>query len=91
MRYLPSNAKFTDTIDTDQEFVAGSFKVTKTDADGNKTKPTASDVYDSTNKTLTYQLAEGFNKYEITYQTRDRKSTRLNSSHKTEPRMPSSA
>ena len=39
MRYLPSNAKFTDTIDTDQEFVAGSFKVTKTDADGNKTKP----------------------------------------------------
>ena len=77
MRYLPSNAKFTDTIDTDQEFVAGSFKVTKTDADGNKTKPTASDVYDSTNKTLTYQLAEGFNKYEITYQTRVTKAIPL--------------
>ena len=77
MRYLPSNAKFTDTIDTDQEFVAGSFKVTKTDADGNKTKPTASDVYDSTNKTLTYQLAEGFNKYEITYQTKVTKAIPL--------------
>ena len=77
MRYLPSNAKFTDTIDTDQEFVAGSFKVTKTDADGNKTKLTASDVYDSTNKTLTYQLAEGFNKYEITYQTRVTKAIPL--------------
>lgn len=77
MRYLPSNAKFTDMIDTDQEFVAGSFKVTKTDADGNKTKPTASDVYDSTNKTLTYQLAEGFNKYEITYQTRVTKAIPL--------------
>lgn len=77
MRYLPANAKFTDTIDTNQEFVAGSFKVTKTDADGNKTKPTASDVYDSTNKTLTYQLAEGFNKYEITYQTRVTKAIPL--------------
>ena len=77
MRYLPANAKFTDMIDTDQEFVAGSFKVTKTDADGNKTKPTASDVYDSTNKTLTYQLAEGFNKYEITYQTRVTKAIPL--------------
>lgn len=77
MRYLPANAKFTDTIDTNQEFVAGSFKVTKTAADGNKTKPTASDVYDSTNKTLTYQLAEGFNKYEITYQTRVTKAIPL--------------
>lgn len=77
MHYLPANAKFTDTIDTNQEFVANSFKVTKTDADGNKTKPTASDVYDSTNKTLTYQLAEGFNKYEITYQTRVTKAIPL--------------
>ena len=77
MRYLPANAKFTDTIDTNQEFVAGSFKITKTAADGNKTKPTASDVYDSTNKTLTYQLAEGFNKYEITYQTRVTKAIPL--------------
>lgn len=77
MRYLPANAQFTDTIDTNQEFVAGSFKVTKTAADGNKTKPTASDVYDSTNKTLTYQLAEGFNKYEITYQTRVTKAIPL--------------
>ena len=77
MRYLPSNAKFTDTIDTDQEFVAGSFKVTKTDADGNKTKPTASDVYDSTNKTLTYNLEPGFNKYEITYQTKVTKAIPL--------------
>ena len=70
MRYLPDNAKFTDKIDTDQEFVAGSFKVKKTDADGNETKPTASDVYDSTTKTLTYPLNAGFNKYEITYQTK---------------------
>lgn len=77
MRYLPANAKFTDTIDTNQEFVANSFKVKKTDADGNETKTKPTDVYDSTNKTLTYQLAEGFNKYEITYQTRVTKAIPL--------------
>lgn len=77
MRYLPSNAKFTDTIDTDQEFVATSFKVKKTDADGKETKTKPTDVYDSTNKTLTYQLAEGFNKYEITYQTKVTKAIPL--------------
>lgn len=77
MRYLPANAKFTDTIDTDQEFVATSFKVKKTDADGKETKTKPTDVYDSTNKTLTYQLAEGFNKYEITYQTKVTKAIPL--------------
>lgn len=77
MRYLPANAKFTDMIDTDQEFVATSFKVKKTDADGKETKTKPTDVYDSTNKTLTYQLAEGFNKYEITYQTRVTKAIPL--------------
>lgn len=77
MRYLPSNAKFTDTIDTDQEFVAGSFKVTKTDADGNKTKTKPTDVYNSTDHKLTYNLELGFNKYEITYQTRVTKAIPL--------------
>lgn len=77
MRYLPANANFTDTIDTDQEFVATSFKVKKTDADGKETKTKPTDVYDSTNKTLTYQLAEGFNKYEITYQTKVTKAIPL--------------
>lgn len=77
MRYLPSNAKFTDTIDTDQEFVAGSFKVTKTDADGNETKTKPTDVYNSTDHKLTYNLELGFNKYEITYQTRVTKAIPL--------------
>lgn len=77
MRYLPSNAKFTDTIDTDQEFVAGSFKVKKTDADGNETKTKPTDVYNSTDHKLTYNLEPGFNKYEITYQTRVTKAIPL--------------
>ena len=77
MRYLPSNAKFTDTIDTDQEFVAGSFKVTKTDADGNNTKTEPTDVYNSTDHKLTYNLEPGFNKYVITYQTRVTKAIPL--------------
>ena len=73
MRYLPSNAKFTDTIDTDQEFVAGSFKVKKTDADSNETKTEPTDVYNSTDHKLTYNLETGFNKYEITYRQRSQK------------------
>lgn len=77
MRYLPANAKFTDTIDTDQEFVAGSFKVTKTDADGNNTKTEPTDVYNSTDHKLTYNLEPGFNKYVITYQTRVTKAIPL--------------
>lgn len=77
MRYLPSNAKFTDTIDTDQEFVANSFKVKKTDADGNETKTKPTDVYNSTDHKLTYNLELGFNKYEITYQTRVTKAIPL--------------
>ena len=77
MRYLPSNAKFTDTIDTDQEFVANSFKVKKTDADGNETKTKPTDVYNSTDHKLTYNLEPGFNKYEITYQTRVTKAIPL--------------
>ena len=77
MRYLPDNAKFTDTIDTDQEFVANSFKVKKTDADGNETKTKPTDVYNSTDHKLTYNLELGFNKYEITYQTRVTKAIPL--------------
>lgn len=77
MRYLPSNAKFTDTIDTDQEFVAGSFKVKKTDADSNETKTEPTDVYNSTDHKLTYNLETGFNKYEITYQTKVTKAIPL--------------
>lgn len=77
MRYLPSNAKFTDTIDTDQEFVANSFKVKKTDADGNETKTKPTDVYNSTDHKLTYNLEPGFNKYEITYQTKVTKAIPL--------------
>lgn len=77
MRYLPSNTKFTDTIDTDQEFVAGSFKVTKTDADSNETKTKPTDVYNSTDHKLTYNLEPGFNKYEITYQTKVTKAIPL--------------
>lgn len=77
MRYLPANAKFTDTIDTNQEFVAGSFKVTKTDADGNNTKTEPTDVYNSTDHKLTYNLEPGFNKYVITYQTKVTKAIPL--------------
>ena len=77
MRYLPANAKFTDMIDTDQEFVANSFKVKKTDADGNETKTKPTDVYNSTDHKLTYNLEPGFNKYEITYQTRVTKAIPL--------------
>lgn len=77
MRYLPANAKFTDTIDTNQEFVANSFKVKKTDADGNETKTKPTDVYNSTDHKLTYNLGLGFNKYEITYQTRVTKAIPL--------------
>ena len=77
MRYLPANAKFTDMIDTDQEFVANSFKVKKTDADGNETKTKPTDVYNSTDHKLTYNLELGFNKYEITYQTRVTKAIPL--------------
>lgn len=77
MRYLPANAKFTDTIDTNQEFVANSFKVKMTDADGNETKTKPTDVYNSTDHKLTYNLELGFNKYEITYQTRVTKAIPL--------------
>lgn len=77
MRYLPANAKFTDTIDTNQEFVSNSFKVKKTDADGNETKTKPTDVYNSTDHKLTYNLELGFNKYEITYQTRVTKAIPL--------------
>ena len=70
MRYLPDNAKFTDKISSDQDFVANSFKVTKTDADGKETEIKPTDVYNSTDHKLTYNLEKGFNKYEITYQTK---------------------
>lgn len=77
MRYLPANAKFTDTIDTNQEFVANSFKVKKTDADDKETKTEPTDVYNSTDHKLTYNLEPGFNKYVIAYQTKVTKAIPL--------------
>lgn len=77
-RYLPSDAKFTDTIPKGQEFVEGSFTVNKKDASNKKTSPTAENVYNSENRTLTYKLDEGFNWYEITYKTKVTSNIPLN-------------
>lgn len=77
-RYLPSDAKFTDTIPKGQEFVEGSFKVNKKDASNNRTSPKAENVYSSENRTLTYKLDEGFNWYEITYKTKVTSNIPLN-------------
>lgn len=62
-RYL-QNAKFSDTIETGQEYVAGSFKV---EENGNKiadAQPTINGT------TLSYDLKNGYNSYTITYKTK---------------------
>lgn len=77
-RYLPSDATFTDTILKGQEFVENSFTVTKKDASNKKTTPEAENVYDRGSRTLTYKLDEGFNWYQITYQTKVTSNIPLN-------------
>lgn len=69
-RYLPKDTKFTDVIREGQEFVNGSFKVKKTDASNKTTYPSATNVYNSSTRTLSYTLDEGFNRYKITYKTK---------------------
>lgn len=76
--YLPSDAKFTDVIPKGQEFVEKSFKVTKKDASNNRNTSKPENVYNSENRTLTYKLDEGFNWYEITYQTKVTSNIPLN-------------
>lgn len=77
-RYLPEGTKFTDVIPKGQEFVEGSFKVNKKDASNNKATSRPENVYNSKNRTLTYKLDEGFNWYEITYQTKVTSNIPLN-------------
>lgn len=69
-RYLPKNTKFTDVIPEGQDFIPGSFEVKKTDASNKTTYPSAPNVYDSSTRTLSYTLDEGFNRYKITYKTK---------------------
>ena len=69
-RYLPAGTTFTDVIPKGQEFVEGTFKVEKKDKDNNKSRPAVGNVYNSSTRTLTYTLDEGFNWYQITYKTK---------------------
>lgn len=69
-RYLPKDTKFTDVIPEGQDFIPGSFEVKKTDASNKTTYPSAPNVYDSSTRTLSYTLDEGFNRYKITYKTK---------------------
>lgn len=69
-RYLPAGTTFTDVIHDGQEFVEGTFKVEKKDKDNNKSRPAVGNVYNSSTRTLTYTLDEGFNWYQITYKTK---------------------
>lgn len=62
-RYL-QNAKFSDTIETGQEYVAGSFTVKE---NGGTIKDAAPTI-DGT--TLSYDLKDGYNSYTITYKTK---------------------
>lgn len=62
-RYL-QNAKFSDTIETGQEYVNGSFTVKE---NGGTIKDAAPTI-DGT--TLSYDLADGYNSYTITYKTK---------------------
>ena len=62
-RYL-TNAKFTDTIKADQEYVEGSFAVKKNGKEDKDAQPTI------TGTTLSYDLADGYNSYTITYKTK---------------------
>ena len=57
------NATFTDTIPNDQKLVEGSFTVKKND------KAVANPDVTINGNRITYSLADGFNSYEITYQT----------------------
>ena len=62
-RYL-KDAKFSDTIKTGQEYVDGSFKVKENGDTINGAAPTI------TGTTLSYNLADGYNSYTITYKTK---------------------
>lgn len=62
-RYL-QNAKFTDTIEGGQEYVDGSFTVKE---NGGMIKGAAPTI---TGATLSYDLADGYNSYTITYKTK---------------------
>ena len=62
-RYL-QNAKFTDTIETGQDYVNGSFTVKE---NGGTIKDAAPTI-DGT--TLSYNLKDGYNSYTITYKTK---------------------
>lgn len=66
LRYLPNDAKFTDTLPDDP--IDNKITVTK---DGQSTDVTLDNtIYDSSSKLLTYPLEEGFHSYEITYRTK---------------------
>lgn len=62
-RYL-QNAEFTDTIEGGQEYVNGSFTVKKNGKEDKSAQPTI------TGATLSYDLADGYNSYTITYKTK---------------------
>ena len=71
LRYLPNDAKFTDTLPDDP--VDNKITVTK---DGKSTDVTLDNtIYDNSNKLLTYPLEEGFHSYEITYRTKAPENT----------------
>lgn len=71
LRYLPNDAKFTDTLPDDP--VDNKITVTK---DGESTDVTLDNtIYDNSSKLLTYPLEEGFHSYEITYRTKAPENT----------------
>lgn len=71
LRYLPNDAKFTDTLPDDP--IDNKITVTK---DGESTDVTLDNtIYDSSSKLLTYPLDEGFHSYEITYRTKAPENT----------------
>ena len=71
LRYLPNDAKFTDTLPDDP--IDNKITVTK---DGNSTDVTLDNtIYDNSSKLLTYPLEEGFHSYEITYRTKAPENT----------------
>ena len=62
-RYL-QNAKFSDTIETGQEYVNGSFTVKENGGTIKDATPTINGT------TLSYNLKDGYNSYTITYKTK---------------------
>ena len=71
LRYLPNDAKFTDTLPDDP--IDNKITVTK---DGESTDVTLDNtIYDNSSKLLTYPLEEGFHSYEITYRTKAPENT----------------